>query len=300
MRFAISETWPIGWQVGLLALAMLPAACGEPPKPFSTPMKSTIAAASVPASPRAALRIRGIDNVATPGGGTELSQYLALALQDQGFTASLTGGFKGNFLLDGALRAPRESGAVMIVSGRWSLYHPDGRLYFEAASHTRLTIAEFYLNTGIGYRRIARDAARAIESRLYLYEAGAARRPELPALAVDAVAGAPGDGNRQLTTAIAAALAQAGVNIGGGPQADGYLLRAQVALGKGKNGRTSMVIVWRVIRPDQSEIGRFVQTEEVTLEPPKSSWRLIAGGIAVRARNKIVDLLQRPGSAGTK
>jgi hypothetical protein len=200
--------------------------------------------------------------------------------------------------LDGAVRAPQESGPVMMVRGRWLLRYPDGRLYFEAASSTRLTIADFYLNTAIGFARIARDAARAIESRLYLYEAGTQRRPALPPLALHAVTGAPGDGNRRLTTAIAAALTQVGVVIGAGSKANGYQLRARVSPGELKNGAGRIVIVWRVIRPDQSEIGRFTQTEEVVLGRPDLSWRLIAGAIAARARDKIVDLLQRPGSAG--
>ena len=219
-------------------------------------------------------------------------------MQDQGFTAALTGGFQGNFILDGALTVPQDGGTVLIVAGRWSLYHPDGRLYFEAVSRTRLTIADFYLNTAIGYGRIARDAARAIESRLYLFEAGKARRPGLPPLAIGAVSGAPGDGNRRLTTAIAAALAQAGVDLTAGAQADGLLLRAQVSLAERKNGAIPVTIVWRVIRPGQGEIGRFVQTEEVALAELNSSWRLIAGGIAARGRDKIVDLLQRPGGGG--
>ena len=282
-----------------IVLVSLTVGCAEPIKPFRAPVKSTLASTSVPASPRAALHVRKIRNLPEPDSSILLSEYLALALQDQGFTASLSGGFRGSYWLDGQVLMPREDGPVMMVRGRWRLFHPDGRLFFEAASSTRLTVADFFLNKAIGYRRIARDAARAVDSRLYLFEGGSARRPQLPSVSVGAITGAPGDGNRHLTTAIIAALVQAGVPVSAGAPADGYELHAVVAPAAAADGRARVRIVWTVIRPDQTEIGRFVQLEELPAKPSAQSWGPLAGRIATRARVEIVDLLQSLAGIGS-
>jgi hypothetical protein len=284
--------WPV-------AASLLLISCADPVKPFRTPLKSTVAASSVPASPRAALRIRNISEFPESGDENLFLQYVALALQDQGFTASRAGGFQGSYLLDGQIRLPRQYGAVMMVRGRWQLFFPDERLYFEAVSSTRLTIADFFLNKDIGYARIARDAARAIDSRLYLFEAGKARRPTLPSVTVGRISGAPGRGNQYLTAAIIAALAQEGVPLAASADADSLELGATVSRIENKESAAQIRVVWTVIRPDGTEIGRIVQIEPLSADPASHSWQAKAGRISASARGKIVDLLQGLAATGT-
>ncbi|HEY1299694.1 MAG TPA: hypothetical protein VGF07_04305, partial [Stellaceae bacterium] len=113
-------------------------------------------------------------------------------------------------------------------------------------------------------------------------------------LRIGGVKGAPGDGGTALETAITTLLKRQDLAIVSDPhdQAD-LVLDALVKVAAAKAGKQDVKIVWRVRRPDGSEIGTVGQENNVPTGLLDGAWGDVAYVVAVSAQDGIMALVAR-------
>ena len=74
---------------------------------------------------------------------------------------------------------------------------------------------------------------------------------------------------------------------------DSLLLIGSIHLGAVLGPRRDIEIVWQLIRPDGSELGRITQRNQVHDGELEGAWGSLARAIAQAASNGIVDLLRQ-------
>jgi hypothetical protein len=144
--------------------------------------------------------------------------------------------------------------------------------------------------------QLGADAALALSQVLNDAENGVAP-PAPDTLAVDAVRGAPGDGNRALTQAIRKALAGGGYVIVDAGRPAAYRLSGDVSVAPATGGRQATRIVWRVVALDGTQdgrsVGRAAQENTVPAGSLDGAWGEAATAIAEAALPGIGEVLKR-------
>ncbi len=152
---------------------------------------------------------------------------------------------------------------------------------------------------------IARSAPSATEATPTLTAAPAQPAPEpvsartttasLPtnndiAAIIPAVAGAPGDGNTALSSALQRELSRQGVTLANRPGAS-YRIEGKVALGPAQAGKQSIQIDWLVRDPQGRSLGTVSQKNDIPEGSLDSSWGSTADAAAGAAAQGILKLL---------
>lgn len=115
----------------------------------------------------------------------------------------------------------------------------------------------------------------------------------IKAVAVPAVTGATGSGNKELTNAMRDALQQAGWPILTAARADALTVRGRVAIGAAHGATQSVQIVWDVLTPDGKNLGNLKQDNAVPAGSLDASWGDNARYAAEAAADGIFTLIQK-------
>ena len=105
------------------------------------------------------------------------------------------------------------------------------------------------------------------------------------------VAGAPGDGQQALATALAKRLSDMGVKQATAFEANIYDIQGTVRVSSVKGSRETVTIVWVVLDPDGNQLGVTRQTKDVKKGSLDKKWGAAADAAAAAAAADIVKLL---------
>ena len=113
-----------------------------------------------------------------------------------------------------------------------------------------------------------------------------------PTVVLASVNGAPGDGDLKLSRSMRRALDDFGVLLVPVPDDSTPLLMGSVHVGPPAAGSRRVEIVWTLIRPDGSEVGRIDQANDLPRAQAEGDWSVLADAIADAGAPAVVQLLQ--------
>jgi hypothetical protein len=114
--------------------------------------------------------------------------------------------------------------------------------------------------------------------------------PKAPAVYVS-VAGAPGDGEQALASALGRRLEARGVKQATAFESDVYDVQGTVRVSPAPRGKETITIVWVVLAPDGNQLGVTRQTKQVKKGSLNKRWGSAADAAASAAAAQIVELL---------
>jgi hypothetical protein len=128
--------------------------------------------------------------------------------------------------------------------------------------------------------------------------ASASPAPAAPSLksagvVVAPVAGAPGDGQRSLTTALKKRLYAGGVKLANGTSENVYMVKGSVVLSDASGGKQSIRIDWLVLDPSGKRLGTVSQQNTIPRGSLNGPWGAIADAAAGAAADGIIKLLPK-------
>jgi hypothetical protein len=105
------------------------------------------------------------------------------------------------------------------------------------------------------------------------------------------VAGAPGDGEQALESALSNRLLDQGFAITSTPAADGYEIQGMVKLTPATRGKENVRIDWTIFGPEGTRIGNVTQVKEIRKGSLDRRWGAAADAAADAAAQDILKLL---------
>jgi len=117
--------------------------------------------------------------------------------------------------------------------------------------------------------------------------------PRAAGVVVAPVAGAPGDGQRSLTTALKKRLYAGGVKLANGTAANVYMVKGSVKLVETSGGKQSIRIDWLVLDPSGKKLGTVSQQNTIPKGSLNGPWGAIADAAAGAAADGIIKLLPK-------
>jgi hypothetical protein len=117
--------------------------------------------------------------------------------------------------------------------------------------------------------------------------------PRAAGVVVAPVAGAPGDGQRSLTTALKKRLYAGGVKLANGTAVNVYMVKGSVKLVDASGGKQSIRIDWLVLDPSGKKLGTVSQQNTIPKGSLNGPWGAIADAAAGAAANGIIKLLPK-------
>jgi hypothetical protein len=256
----------------------------------------------------------------TPQVAQDLTQALVTAGKDRGLTLLPEGG-KANYTLRGYLvatsegkgskityiwdvndaqgsRVARVSGEE-VVAGRsgadpWSSV--DSAAIRSIAGKTASQLAASMPRGGGGSASsvaAASDAAPAATASTASAPSPRVASPKAAGVIVAPVSGAPGDGQRSLTTALKKRLYAGGVKLANGPAVNVYMVKGSVSLADASGGKQSIRIDWQVLDPSGKKLGTVSQQNMIPRGSLNGPWGAIADAAAGAAAAGIIKLLPK-------
>ncbi len=273
----------------LAGLLLLAAACAPVPRPFDR--------APAPGGPVLPAHL-GNDSVlvlpvsGTPGdGGLALAGEVAARLRDSGIPATARPDGGGGMRIAGAIENDGQpaDGAIVRIAITWELRSRTG------ATETLETIGavpagEWALASPLALSQLA---AASVPDLLATLRPDAPAPPpatDSPPVALWKVDGAPGDGSAALTAAMRHALQKRGVSIATGQDGAAVLLGSVHRIPAGP-GREEIEVLWTLIRPDGSELGRVRQANTLPVGRLDGVWGPVAGAVAEAGADAIAALI---------
>jgi hypothetical protein len=117
--------------------------------------------------------------------------------------------------------------------------------------------------------------------------------PRAAGVVVAPVAGAPGDGQRSLTTALKKRLYAGGVKLANGTATGVYMVKGSVKLVDANGGKQSIRIDWLVLDPSGKKLGTVSQQNTIPKGSLNGPWGAIADAAAGAAADGIIKLLPK-------
>jgi hypothetical protein len=107
------------------------------------------------------------------------------------------------------------------------------------------------------------------------------------------VSGAPGDGQRSLTTALKKRLYAGGIKLANGTTDNVYMVKGSVVLADASGGKQSIRIDWLVLDPSGRRLGTVSQQNTIPRGSLNGPWGAIADAAAGAAADGIIKLLPK-------
>jgi hypothetical protein len=117
--------------------------------------------------------------------------------------------------------------------------------------------------------------------------------PKANGVVVAPVAGAPGDGQRSLTTALKKRLYAGGIKLANGTAVNVYMVKGSVSMADTSGGKQSIRIDWLVLDPDGKKLGTVSQQNTIPKGSLNGPWGAIADAAAGAAAAGIIKLLPK-------
>ena len=281
----------MSWRSLFLALLLLPAACGDLPRPFEGRPGSTAARLAQP--PPARLAVPAPERAwLAPEGAARYAAAVALALQEEALPAVAEAARPGDWRVD--LLAELRDGTI--VPG-FRVRDPAGaeKGRSEAAPVPALAWAEAQPET---LARAARQAAPELAALLAGIEA--ARREADPNSLVNRpprihlrpVTGAPGDGNRSLAVHMRDQLGRLGFVVQDRADGADYAVGGEVTVDNMAGGQQRVEIRWKVADAKGAEAGQVAQLNQVPRGTLAGLWADVAMVVAQEAAGGVRDVIR--------
>jgi hypothetical protein len=139
----------------------------------------------------------------------------------------------------------------------------------------------------------ASDAAPAAPATTASTPRPTVASPKSAGVVVAPVAGAPGDGQRSLTTALKKRLYAGGVKLANGTATGVYMVKGSVKLVDASGGKQSIRIDWLVLDPSGKKLGTVSQQNTIPKGSLNGPWGAIADAAAGAAADGIIKLLPK-------
>jgi hypothetical protein len=123
--------------------------------------------------------------------------------------------------------------------------------------------------------------------------AAPAALPRANGVLVAPVAGAPGDGQRSLTTALKKRLYAGGIKLANGTTENVYMVKGTVVLSDASAGKQSIRIDWLVLDPSGKRLGTVSQQNTIPRGSLNGPWGAVADAAAGAAADGIIKLLPK-------
>jgi hypothetical protein len=107
------------------------------------------------------------------------------------------------------------------------------------------------------------------------------------------VAGAPGDGQRSLTTALKKRLYAGGIKLANGTTDNVYMVKGSVVMSDASGGKQSIRIDWLVLDPSGRKLGTVSQQNTIPRGSLNGPWGAVADAAAGAAADGIMKLLPK-------
>ena len=117
--------------------------------------------------------------------------------------------------------------------------------------------------------------------------------PRANGVLVAPVSGAPGDGQRSLTTALKKRLYAGGIKLANGTTENVYMVKGSVVLSDASGGKQSIRIDWLVLDPSGRRLGTVSQQNTIPRGSLNGPWGAIADAAAGDAADGIIKLLPK-------
>lgn len=117
--------------------------------------------------------------------------------------------------------------------------------------------------------------------------------PKANGVLVTPVAGAPGDGQRSLTTALKKRLYAGGIKLANGVTENVYMVKGTVSLSDAAGGKQSIRIDWLVLDPSGKRLGTVSQQNTIPRGSLNGPWGAVADAAAGAAADGIIKLLPK-------
>jgi hypothetical protein len=300
-----------------LVLAMLLAAClsacgGGPGSPSSGSSFWSSATSLLSRSTKVAVApIIGTP----PQVATDLTDALVAAGKDRNLTL-IPGGSGGNYTLRGYLVATNERGGAKIsyiwdvtdaqggrvarvsgdemISGRasgdpWAAV--DSATLRSIAGKTTSQLAATLSRGGGAPSAVAASEPSPATTATAAPAAAKSAKPN--GVVVAPVAGAPGDGQRSLTTALKKRLYAGGIKLANGTSDNVYMVKGSVVLSDASGGKQSIRIDWLVLDPSGRKLGTVSQQNTIPRGSLNGPWGAVADAAAGAAAAGIIKLLPK-------
>lgn len=273
--------------IAILVLAGLTTACERPPQPFAPEHKAAPTDRHLVLSPRLGLTVQPVDGIADDTARSTLRDHLVEALWRHDFTAGSAQGHRGSALLSGRLA---DAGSIV-----WRIQAADGSLHVESRQNLDPSWGRLEQYDASQLQALAEQAAELLDQAVLEQEDDNSRRVRLTPLGIGPIDGAPGNGRQSLRAEISRAMREAGVPTANVDDDEALMLIGSVHVGRSAGAQNEVEIIWQVIRPDGTEMGRISQRNLVPRSQLEGAWGHLARNIAEAATDGIVDLLRRIG-----
>lgn len=267
-----------------LVLCVILAACGDLPRPFQ-PAEKSLEAWSAPGDIAwGSILVLPIAGLPQPR-SDELADEVVAALQVRDVPASTHAGGRGSIVLAGQVSA-------VTHKLKWMLVTPDGEtaLRFEDPSLDAARIDESAPDLAAIATRAARRITDALEPPIAEDERA---RPALPVV-LEAVHGAPGDGDIALVRAMRRSLARIGISVADDRKDDSHLILGRVSVARDDEASddVALTIAWDVLQPDGTRLGTVTQSNRVSAAQLTGAWGALARIVARAGVTGIAQLLE--------
>ena len=281
------------WLPGGFALLLAVAACQPLPHPLAED-------APAPDAPIMTLKdSAGIVVQPVAGGPAPLAEAMADALRNADVPASTQNSNRGSYVLTGTAEERPLTGDRARIALHWELRGPDGNPAGTYDQATESNAARWRDGDATLLKELVAAAAPAIAEMLQ--EEGAVGVDTEQRVAVPLVAGAPGDGPRSLSRALALALRQANVAVADSPAAGKHFtVSGNVAMAPAAEGKQKVTVSWTLLGPDGDQIGQVNQENAIPAGSLDGRWGDIAYAVAKSAADGIVALLDHLKKTGGK
>lgn len=272
--------------ITLLAVFAL-AACGPVPRPFkaspgakeSNPLLVVPDGAGITVVPVAG---------ASPALSGPLTEALVYSLRRAGIPASAGAALTNGLLMEGVARW-RDGEAVV----DWRLTDPDGALAAEVRANAPAARTDFEAGSVDLINALADRSAAMVATALRPDELAGTIDGPPPTVAVVGVDGAPGDGDRALSRAMRAVLAEAGVPLADGEAEAALLLAGAVSVEAIGETRERVTIRWWLLDDSGLVLGTLEQANEVPKGALSDRWGGAAYDAALANVEAVQDILDR-------
>jgi hypothetical protein len=271
--------------IAIVAFLLL-SGCGPLPRPFQ----------HIEPDPNLRLEyVSGVTVLPIQGMSGDMATVLAQSLGRAGIPAVAITGSVNSLRLFGELTELETEGSQVRYALQWELQDADGISITLKNQIGNSSIADWNGASPDLLRSLADQAASLLTPTLLGEDVVVATPPTAPLpprLAIVGIEGAPGDGNKSLAKGLEQALRQMGFKLSPIAEAE-LLIAAKITMSEGKKGDEHIKIDWYVSRPDEYEIGKITQENDIPKGSLNGKWGAIAGDIAEATSYGLVDVMRK-------
>ena len=274
----------------LLALVLL-TACNGPPPPIMGRTAPPIAL-----SPPDSVGIYVLPaESAPPPAAAAVAAAMATALQQADVPASANSSNRGSYRLRPIATVASGADGRATVSIVWELRNAAGKVMGSAPSRMAADAGAWQRGDDKLAAALAAPAAPVI-AKLVESDVPLPQGQLAPVVALRAVTGAPGDGDRSLTRAMGVALERADLVLAAVPSGkEDFIVTGMVKVATANGKKQQVRITWVLSRPDGSEVGRVKQDNAVPAGSLDGAWGEVAYAVTNAAAPGVRRLIEQVG-----